>query len=101
MSSSSRAQIVFGTFVDAPTPDAVRIRENHVAVVSEKGRIVHLAACKAGASKADLVKELPEEYRQLPTLEMKKSQFVTPGFVDCHNQCVCRDAFFLMKDLEN
>ena len=82
--------ICIGTFIDAPTHEALRVRTNHICVVDSKGRIASLQPLPDGAvaeqANAEQLKKLvAEEYRRFDVLIMEEWEFVCPGLVDCHN----------------
>jgi hypothetical protein len=82
----SRAQILIGTFIDAPGPTQLRVRESHLCVISPKGRILHLASCDSSKSDREVLHDLDEGWKAYPVTRLPKSQFIVPGLVDCHVQ---------------
>ncbi|KZT19416.1 Metallo-dependent hydrolase [Neolentinus lepideus HHB14362 ss-1] len=81
--------IILGTFVDTPTRDAIRIRESYLCVVSlDTGKIVTLECLPSTDwnvfSDDDVFKLAGKEFEGYKVLRLRKSQFVCPGFVDCH-----------------
>lgn len=61
---------LFGHVADAPTPNKMRIRENHY-IVCENGRVV------------DVFPELPERYLQIPVVRYDDC-LILPGMIDLH-----------------
>ncbi|KAH9936536.1 Metallo-dependent hydrolase [Fomitopsis serialis] len=84
---ASTGLICVGTFIDAPTHEALRVRTNHLCVVDGKGRIALFQSLPEGvAEDGERIKtSVPEEYRGFEVLLMKEWEFVCPGMIDCHN----------------
>jgi hypothetical protein len=83
--------LLLGTFVDAPTPTQLRVRERHLCIVSSQGRILKLQSC-TGDDPDAISEVLPEEWRHLPIQKLSSTQFIVPGMVDCHVQSVTPSA---------
>jgi guanine deaminase len=59
-----------GTFIDTPTPESFRVRDNHYAL------------CDEGVLKS-LTKHVPREYESLPVTDLGPG-IVIPSFIDLH-----------------
>ena len=88
--------IVFGTFIDVPSPTELRIRENHVCVVNHQGIIERLE--EARLSEEELLSQLDHGHRageagarewQIVRLRDEGREVVFPGLIDCVNLRRC------------
>jgi guanine deaminase len=76
--------VIFGTFIDSPTPRTLRVRRDHYCIISSTtGKITHLAP--VSATRDDPVRILGEEvYHNSVVIRLLSSQFVCPGMIDTH-----------------
>ncbi|KAH0541221.1 hypothetical protein FGG08_004277 [Glutinoglossum americanum] len=79
--------IIFGTFIDVPSPTELRIRENHVCVVNRHGIIVKLAEAPPGLSEEELLEQVDQDNQtgdwQIIRLGDGSREVVFPGLIDC------------------
>ncbi|WWC71075.1 uncharacterized protein I206_105028 [Kwoniella pini CBS 10737] len=75
------SQLFVGTFVDTPSPGELRIRQNHLLGVDEKGFINHISSINSESSQI-LLNNL--SLLNLNPIELKKFSFFLPTFNDLH-----------------
>ncbi|KAL7273393.1 hypothetical protein RUND412_003749 [Rhizina undulata] len=77
-----RNLVITGTFIDAPAPGALRVRENTKVVVSGKtGRIIYIGENVRGSSP----QRMPwVEGENVSHIDLTPGHVICPGFIDCH-----------------
>ncbi|KAI5853238.1 hypothetical protein DFP73DRAFT_535725 [Morchella snyderi] len=83
--STVEKYVITGTFIDAPTPKALRVRENcEIVVDARSGRIeaIRDAVEVAGKRKSDEGEKARAE--NIVMVDMGATQVVCPGLIDCH-----------------
>ncbi|KAF3903478.1 hypothetical protein ABW20_dc0107540 [Dactylellina cionopaga] len=73
----SIGNILHGTLIDAPTPHALRIREDIFCIVTDDGTIGQICEHE---------NEIREEFKQMAVTRLKKTQMIIPGLIDLHIQ---------------
>lgn len=68
--------VVRGTFIDAPTPTALRVRRDCEIVVGTDGTIESIADVDVDGEKKD-------DDEDTCYIELKRGQVVCPGLIDC------------------
>ncbi len=81
---SSPDIVIFGTFIDTPTPRTLRVRRDHYCIISPTtGKITHLAP--VSVTRDDAIRILGENiYRNSVVVWLQSRQFVCPGMIDTH-----------------
>ncbi|WWC62929.1 uncharacterized protein I303_105527 [Kwoniella dejecticola CBS 10117] len=82
-------QLFVGTFVDTPCPGELRIRQDHLLVVDEKGYITHIAPIHDDSSQSilsGLSSSSPSSSSSSSSIPMElgKHSFLLPVFTDLH-----------------
>lgn len=87
--------VIFGTFIDAPTPYELRLKRRHVCQVdTHQGKIVRLEP----EENVDL-KEIPSGLG-VDTLRLSETQAVAVGLIDCVRNTYDLNTYFV-PDLTN
>lgn len=84
--STVEKYVITGTFIDAPTPQALRVRENcEIVVDTRSGRIEAIRDADLGVvgnRKSDAEKEKAGG-ENIVRVDMGATQVVCPGLIDC------------------
>lgn len=75
--------LLFGTFIDAPTHDALRVRTNTLAVINGS-RIQGLVEIASSTHQEEAIrKSVEQQYQNYDLYIMKEYEFVCSGMIDC------------------
>lgn len=71
--------IIYGTFIDAPTPAALRVRRDCEIVVDVTGTIESITKAKP--------REKDKDGEEVCYIKLKRGQVICPGLIDCVRIC--------------
>lgn len=74
--------IICGTFIDAPTPTALRVRRDCEVVVDVTGTIESITEVNE-----DKPREKNKDGEEVRYIKLKRGQVVCPGLIDCVRIC--------------
>lgn len=88
--------VIFGTFIDAPTPYELRLKRRHVCQVdTHQGKIVRLEP----EENVDL-KEIPSGLG-VDTLRLSETQAVAVGLIDCVRRPYDLSKYFVTNTVQH